>query len=61
MANIGDPGWDIGSIFQEFIRCWLYTLPLTGTETPDKLLNLSKNSLQNMQSALRTFGMNIFM
>jgi thiamine kinase-like enzyme len=55
MANIGDPAWDIGSIFQEFIRCWLYTLPLTGTETPDKLLNLSKNSLQNMQSALRTF------
>lgn len=55
MVNIGDPAWDIGSIFQEFIRCWLYTLPLTGTETSEKLLNLSKESLQNMQSALRTF------
>lgn len=54
-ANIGDPAWDIGSIFQEFIRSWLYSLPLTGTETAQELLNLSKESFQNMQSTMRYF------
>jgi thiamine kinase-like enzyme len=55
MANIGDPAWDIGSIFQEFIRSWLYTLPITGTEEAQQLLDMSKKSLQNMQYALRIF------
>lgn len=55
MASIGDPAWDIGSIFQEFIRSWLYILPITGTEEIQQLLEDSKESLQNMQYALRIF------
>jgi len=55
MANIGDPAWDIGSIFQEFIRSWLYMLPITGTEEAQQLLEMSKDSLQSMQYALRIF------
>jgi hypothetical protein len=55
MASIGDPAWDIGSVFQEFIRSWLYILPITGTEEIQQLLEDSKESLQNMQYALRIF------
>jgi thiamine kinase-like enzyme len=55
MANIGDPAWDVGSIFQEFIRSWLYALPITGTEEAQELLDMSTDSLQNMQYALRIF------
>src|SRR4030095_8192475 len=58
MANVGDPAWDVGSIFQEFIRSWLYSLPLTGTETAEELLSVSKVSFQNMQLALRSFWNN---
>ena len=53
--NIGDPAWDIGSIFQEFIRTWLSLLPITGTEDAEELINLSKESFQNMQKSLRLF------
>jgi thiamine kinase-like enzyme len=55
MANIGDPAWDVGSIFQEFIRSWLYALRITGTEDAQELLDMSTESFQNMQYALRIF------
>ena len=55
LANIGDPAWDVGSIFQEFIRTWLSLLPITGTESAEELINLSKESFQNMQKSLRLF------
>lgn len=55
LAIIGDPAWDIGSIFQEFIRIWLSLLPITGTEDAEQLINLSKNSFHNMQKSLRIF------
>jgi thiamine kinase-like enzyme len=55
MASIGDPAWDVGSIFQEFIRSWLYALPITGIEEAQELLAMSTESLQNMQYALRIF------
>ena len=50
LANIGDPAWDVGSIFQEFIRFWLYALPITGTEEAQELLNMSTESFQNMRA-----------
>ena len=55
MATIGDPAWDIGSIFQEFIRLWLSLLPITGTDSAEQLINISKESFQKMQKLLRAF------
>ncbi|MGE0690652.1 MAG: phosphotransferase family protein [Candidatus Nitrosocosmicus sp.] len=55
MASIGDPAWDIGSIFQEFIRSWLMRLPILGNEKPLLLLQNSEESYQNMQNAIRVF------
>ena len=42
MATIGDPAWDIGSIFQEFVRLWLSLLPITGADSAEQLINISK-------------------
>lgn len=55
MATIGDPAWDIGSIFQEFVRLWLSLLPITGADSAEQLINISKESFQNMQKFLRAF------
>ena len=37
-ADIGDPAWDIGSVFQDFFTFWLYSLRITGIESIEQLL-----------------------
>jgi hypothetical protein len=41
--------------FQEFVRLWLSTLPITGRELPDQLFQLSSESLKKTQVLLRFF------
>ena len=54
-ANIGDPAWDIGSIFQEFMKAWLSLLPMTGILSAEHLIKISSESFRNMQKLLRVF------
>jgi hypothetical protein len=54
-ANLGDPAWDIGGIFQEFVRFWLSLLPITGTETPEQLVTSTAFPIKSMQPAVRAF------
>jgi thiamine kinase-like enzyme len=54
-ASIGDPAWDIGSVFQEFIKFWLYLLPTTGRESAEQLIMSTAHPISNIQSALRSF------
>jgi thiamine kinase-like enzyme len=54
-ADLGDPAWDIAGIFQDFIKFWLFSLPMTGKETSLNLVSSSKVLLSCMQGSMRSF------
>lgn len=54
-VSMGDPAWDVGSVFQEFIRLWLSFLPTTGRESAEQLLGSTTFPIQNIQPAIRAF------
>jgi len=54
-ASMGNPAWDIGSVFQEFIKLWLSIIPITGLESSEQLLITSAESFKKIQSSMRVF------
>jgi 5-methylthioribose kinase len=54
-AGFGDPAWDIGFVFGEYLRFWVSNIPVTGESHPDRYLNLVDFPLERMQPALRSF------
>lgn len=55
LASWGDPCWDIGSIFSEYLSFWLLSIPVTGEAPPEHFAKLARYPLEKMQPALRTF------
>jgi thiamine kinase-like enzyme len=55
-AFIGDPAWDIGTIFQEYIRYWIYHISIEYNEKEEKNFNLNlANKYQLIKNCLRVF------
>jgi thiamine kinase-like enzyme len=54
-ADFGDPAWDIGGVFHDFLSFWLSLLPITGKESPKELMVSAEYPLQNTQAAIRAF------
>jgi thiamine kinase-like enzyme len=54
-AILGDPAWDIGCVFHDFIVFWLYSLRAKGNETIEQLLTYAQYPLQYIQSIMRIF------
>lgn len=55
MADIGDPCWDIGAVFQSFLALWIDKLPFATGAPPHVLVELTRSPLESMQSAIREF------
>jgi len=55
LAGLGDPCWDVGSVFGEYLSFWLSSIPITGEEPPDRFIELARYPLGKMQPALRSF------
>lgn len=55
LCELGDPCWDIGGTLQDFISFWLFSIPLTGRESPDQLIKSAEYPLQNMKDSIRAF------
>jgi hypothetical protein len=55
LARLGDPCWDVGSVFSSYLSFWLSSIPITGEDPPDRFLELSNYPLERMQPALRSF------
>jgi hypothetical protein len=55
LARFGDPCWDIGSIFNDYLSFWLLSIPVTGESPPDKFIELARYPLEKMQPAIRSF------
>ena len=57
LAGVGDPCWDIGSIFNDYLSFWLFSIPVTGDSPPDQFIELARYPLKDMQPAIRSFWM----
>jgi hypothetical protein len=55
LARIGDPCWDIGSMFGEYLACWLLSIPVSNTEAPDHFLDQASFPLRRLRPAMRAF------
>lgn len=52
-AALGDPCWDVGSVFSSYLSAWLFSIPVIGEEAPDRFLELARCPLSRMQPAMR--------
>jgi Phosphotransferase enzyme family len=54
-ARLGDSDWDAGSVFSNYLSFWLFSIPVSGEEPPDRFLELAVYPLERMQPAIRAF------
>ena len=55
MAGFGDPAWDVGSILQAYLNCWLLSIPPTPGASPEQLESQAKVPLSSIQPAIQAF------
>jgi hypothetical protein len=55
LASIGDPCWDVGSVFNDYLCFWLLSVPVTGQELSEEALEMARYPLDKMQPAIQAF------
>ena len=55
LARIGDPCWDIGSVFSEYLNIWLSSIPISLQHSPDEFLDFAQFPLKKIQPAIGSF------
>jgi hypothetical protein len=55
LAAFGDPAWDVGSMFADYLGVWLWSIPITGEHSPAHYLSLARVPLTRLQPGLRAF------
>lgn len=55
LAGIGDPSWDVGSVFAEFVASWLFSISLRNGASDDDFVDNASQPLGSMQVAIRSF------
>jgi hypothetical protein len=56
LARFGDPAWDAGSVFSDYLGLWLFSLPIMSRESsPDSFLRLARYPIHRMQPAIRSY------
>ncbi len=54
-ACVGDPCWDVGSVFNDYLSFWLFSIPITVDTPPERFIELARFPLEKMQPAIRSF------
>ena len=52
---MGDPCWDVGSALSGYLGFWVLSIPTTGDNLPNELLEFTQYPLSSMQPAIRAF------
>jgi thiamine kinase-like enzyme len=55
LAGWGDPSWDVGSIFADYLSYWLFSIPVTAETQADQFLQFARYPLEKLQPAIRAF------
>lgn len=51
-AAPGDAGWDIGSALSQYLSCWIFSIPVTGADPPERFPELAQFPLATMKPAM---------
>ena len=51
-AQLGDPRWDLGSIFSHYLSLWMFSIPIAGRDPPERFPELARFPLSRMQPAM---------
>ena len=55
LADVGDQCWDVGGVFQSYLTCWLFSMPIKDGARPREFVELAPYQLKTMQPAMRAF------
>ena len=55
LARVGDPAWDVGCVFAEYLGSWLTSIPSSPNLSPDKALGQATLPLERLQPSLDLF------
>jgi hypothetical protein len=55
MVSVGDPCWDVGSVFNDYLAAWVLSMPIADSATLEQLAKLARYPLEAMQPAIRAF------
>jgi hypothetical protein len=55
LAGIGDPCWDIGSVFNDYLSYWLNSIPITDEAPIERFVQLARHPLGKMHPAINSF------
>lgn len=55
MAGAGDPCWDVGTVFGEYLSFWLVSSPVVRDIAPEDVVRLAPFPLRRIQPAIRAF------
>jgi hypothetical protein len=55
LARVGDPAWDIGCIFAEYLGSWLTSIPSSPDLSPDEAMDQASVPLERVQPSVRVF------
>jgi aminoglycoside phosphotransferase (APT) family kinase protein len=54
-AGLGDPAWDVGSVFGDYLSSWLGSIPIVAIDRLDRLPELARFPLVNIRPAVLAF------
>jgi len=55
LADVGDQCWDVGGVFQSYLTCWVFSMPIKDGAKPREFVELAPYQLKTMQPAMRAF------
>ena len=55
MASLGDPCWDVGSFFSNYLTAWVSSMPTGADMPPAHSFELARFPLHRMQPAMESF------
>jgi len=55
LADVGDPAWDVGAIFQSYLSFWILSINMPVGVPPAQSLHLAQYPIESMQPAIRRF------
>jgi aminoglycoside phosphotransferase (APT) family kinase protein len=55
LACVGDPRWDVASIFGEFLFQWVLSMPIVPDVHPQEYMKMAVYRIQTMRPAMRSF------
>ncbi|HEX3393775.1 MAG TPA: phosphotransferase [Acidimicrobiales bacterium] len=54
-ATMGDPAWDVGSAFADYLAFWVRSIPVAARASPGQFLDVARHPLARMQGPMGIF------